>query len=118
MKNPEKPPGNPVTTPPKPLDEPALDARGGRPSRDEAERRRLMAAGVDHTLVDPRRILAAIAIDDEAPPGARVQAAKALLLARAGLPPDADRDEGEPDAPGDALTRRTLEILSGKGRPN
>ncbi len=108
MKNPGKPTENSLETS-------LVEARGGRPSRDEAERRRIMNAGVDHTLLDPHRILAAIAIDEEAPSSARVMAAKALLLAQAGLPQEPDHDPT--GVPADALTRRTLALMK-RGRPN
>jgi hypothetical protein len=54
--------------------------RPGRPTR-EAELRRAMAEfGIDPALIDPRRVLASIAVDTNAPASARVQAARALLV--------------------------------------
>jgi hypothetical protein len=96
-------------------------ARGGRPNRSEALRRRIAEAGVDPALVDPRKLLAAIALDATAPATARVQACKALLAAQAGLPPpiEIDPDEVPED---DAVTRRALALMSAannrtSGRP-
>src|SRR5262245_30753648 len=51
----------------------------GRPTREEEVRRTLAELGVDPGLVDPRRILAAIAGDSSAPAGARVAACRALM---------------------------------------
>ena len=96
-----------------------LPARG-RPSREEAERRRILALGVDPTLVEPRRILAGIAIDDTAPATARVAACKLLIATGAGapaLPPAALVDDTD-DEPSDELTRRALALMAAHGRPN
>jgi hypothetical protein len=57
---------------------------------------------------DPRRVLAALANDPNAPATARVGAAKALLSAES-RKPKADPFDGVPD---DKLARRTLEILA------
>jgi len=51
----------------------------GRPSKAEELRRALATVGCDPAAVDPRRILAAIAADVDAPAGARVAACKTLL---------------------------------------
>jgi hypothetical protein len=53
--------------------------RRGRPSRKEEVERALANIGVDPALVDPRRVLASIAGDVDAPASARVSAARALL---------------------------------------
>ena len=53
--------------------------RRGRPSRKEEKERALAEIGIDSALIDPRRILAAIAINKSMPPTARVAACKALL---------------------------------------
>ena len=53
--------------------------RRGRPSKEEEVRQALAEIGVDPALIDPRRILAAIAINKSMPPTARVAACKALL---------------------------------------
>jgi hypothetical protein len=53
--------------------------RRGRPTREEEMARTLAELGVDPALIDPKRILAAIACDTDAAPSARVAAAKALL---------------------------------------
>ena len=53
--------------------------RPGRPTREEEVRRALAELGLDPALLDPRRVLAEIASDKNAPASARVSAAKALL---------------------------------------
>ncbi|GJD64418.1 hypothetical protein [Methylobacterium frigidaeris] len=110
----------PKKTLPKPDTSPPDRSRGGRPSREEVERRRVLALGVDPTLVEPRRILAGIAIDEKAPATARVQALKLLIATGAGAPalpsPTLVDDEAE-DGPGDELTRRALALMA-HGRPN
>jgi hypothetical protein len=88
---------------------------GGRPTRGEALRRAIAAIGVDPSLVDPKRILAGIAIDEAAPATARVAACR-ILLAHSGtmlpaLPVEVE-DEVE-----DELSRRALQIHAA-GRPN
>lgn len=94
--------------------------RPGRPTREEAEARRIRAVGVDPALVDPRRILAAIAIDQEAPAAARVSACRTLIASgtapahEAGVPIASTGDELPPDE----LTRRALELMAARGRPN
>ena len=94
----------------------ASKARGGRPTRGEALRRRIAAVGVDPALVDPKRVLAGIAVDEQAPATARVAAARALLVAQAGLPPPVFIDPDEvPEE--DVVTRRALAVLTA-GRPN
>ena len=52
-----------------------------RPARrpDDIALRDLAQRGIDPALVDPRRILAAIAVDESAAPTARVRAAMALI---------------------------------------
>ena len=65
-----------ATTPEKPR------RRPGRPTKEEEVRQALAEIGVDPALIDPRRILAAIAINKSMPPTARVAAEKALLSAR------------------------------------
>ena len=50
-----------------------------RPINKETARRLLAAVGVDPALIDPKRILAAIASDANAAPTARVRAAMALI---------------------------------------
>lgn len=91
-------------------------ARGGRPTRGEALRRQIAAIGVDPALVDPKRVLAGIAVDEQAPATARVAAARALLAAQAGLPPPVFIDPDEvPEE--DVVTRRALAVLTA-GRVN
>lgn len=88
----------------------------GRPNQSAALRKRILAAGVDPELVDERRVLAAIAIDETAPAAARVSACRVLMTAKAGLPrlhPPVEREDEPED---DALTRRALEIMSGSRR--
>ena len=55
--------------------------RPGRPTREEEVRRALAELGLDPALLDPRRVLAEIASDKNAPASARVAAAKALPAA-------------------------------------
>lgn len=95
-------------------------ARGGRPTKADALRRRIEAAGIDPSLVDPRRILSAIAIDEDAPHAARVTACRTLLAHEARLAalvaaPVADEDEAP--MPVDAVTERALALMAaGRGR--
>jgi hypothetical protein len=77
-----KPPLNPEKPPRR---------RRGRPTREEAARRALAELGLDPRLLDPRRVLAAIAADTDAPASARVNAARALL---------AQRDQGQAETKG------------------
>jgi hypothetical protein len=51
----------------------------GRPNRQEEVRRALATVGCDPALIDPKRILASIAADTDAPAGARVAACRTLL---------------------------------------
>ena len=92
-------------------------AKGGRPSRAEALRRRIAAVGVDPALVDPLRILAGIAVDETAPHAARVSACKAMMTAYARLVPVAaplpTEDTKAPEL--DALTVRALALMAGNG---
>lgn len=91
-------------------------ARGGRPTQEEALRKKIAAVGVDPALIDPRRVLAGIAVDEQAPATARVAAARALLASQAGLPPPVYVDPEEvPEE--DIITRRALAVLTA-GRPN
>lgn len=106
---------------PKPKATSSDKARGGRPTREEAERRRILSAGVDPALVDPRRILAAIALDGATPATARVQACKVLIATSAGSPlvPGVPlADEPAEDEATDELTRRALALMDQRGRPN
>jgi hypothetical protein len=72
----------------------------------EAFRRVVEAGGIDPATVDPRRILAGIAADPDAPAGARVQACKTLLGARG------DAAAAGELASSDELTRRALALLT------
>ena len=81
-------------------DKPALNPENprrkrGRPSRKEELRRALAGLGIDPATIDPRRVLAAIASDTNAPAGARVAACRALL----------DAQEGDPAEDGGGDTR-------------
>ena len=104
-------------TPPKPPAR-AGAARGGRPTKADALRRRIEAAGIDPALIDPRRILAAIAIDEAAPHAARVTACRTLLAHEARLAalvaaPTDDQDE---PIPRDLVTERALALMAaGRG---
>ena len=94
-------------------------SRGGRPTKAEALRRRIEAVGVDPDQVDPRRVLAGIAIDPSASAAARVSACRVLLAHEARLAalvaaPAADEDEAP--MPVDAVTERALALMSaGRG---
>ena len=72
--------------------------RRGRPSKEEEVRQALAEIGVDPALIDPRRILAAIAINKSMPPTARVAACKALLGVK-------DQDAAAEDVPADINAR-------------
>jgi hypothetical protein len=86
--------------------------RRGRPSKQEEVRRALAEIGCDPALVDPRRVLAAIAGDIDAPASARVSAAKALLGIR-------DQDAAEnPALGGDAVSVRAQQLLAARRRAN
>jgi hypothetical protein len=61
------------------------------------------AAGVDPAAVDPRRVLAGIAIDPNLPASARVAAARALMRP--------EEPETVEQARQSDLDRRTLEIM-------
>lgn len=103
--------------PAKTVSNPLAKPRGGRPTKVAAARRRILETGVDPALVDPRRILAGIAVDPDAPATARVAAARALLAATAGLPPPIDIDIDPDEVPEeDAVTRRALALMAA-GRP-
>jgi hypothetical protein len=75
-------------------------------------RRTLAELGVDPASIDPRRILASIAGDADAPASARVAAAKALLAAR-------DQDPTEASAvAGDAVSVRAQQLLDARRKAN
>jgi hypothetical protein len=86
--------------------------RRGRPTREEEVRRTLAELGVDPASIDPRRILAAIAGDADAPASARVAACKALLTAR-----DPERSE-DSAVGGDAVSVRAQQLLAARRRAN
>jgi hypothetical protein len=68
---------------------------------------------VDPDSVNPRAVLASIAVDVNAPATARVAAARALLSAEK----TAERP-GVSGAPIDPLSRRAIELMARKGRAN
>lgn len=68
--------------------------------------------GLNPALVDPLRILSAIAEDGAAPAQARVAACKALLIAGVSSPAAA-----KPDTAEEALNRRTLALMK-RGTPS
>jgi hypothetical protein len=87
--------------------------RRGRPSRKEEVQRALTELGVDPSLINPRRVLAAIAGDTSAPAGARVAACKALL----NLDPAAeDSTPGMRASGGNAISQRALVLLDAARR--
>jgi hypothetical protein len=64
----------------------------------------LAAVGIDPALIDPKRILAAIAVDESAAPTARVRAAMALIQRPKKEAPQLskkDRDQQAADTAGD-----------------
>ena len=93
-------------------------ARGGRPTNAEIMRRRVEAAGIDPALVDPRKILAAIAVDGSASAAARVSACRVLLAHEARLAAlvAAPAAEDEEPIPVDLVTERALALMAaGRG---
>lgn len=87
-----------ATTPEKPR------RRPGRPTKVEEVRQALAEIGVDPALIDPRRVLAAICINKNMPPMARVSAAKALL----GLK---DQDAAAEDVPAGDINARAAAMM-------
>jgi hypothetical protein len=97
-------------------------AKKGRPSRRDELRKAIEEVGVNPLLVDPYRILSALAIDSKVAPTTRIQACLALIehppqagqTGKPGIIPDsspsapATKDPGVPD---DEISRRTMEIL-------
>jgi hypothetical protein len=78
--------------------------RRGRPSRKEEVQRALAEFGVDPALIDPCRILAAIAADADAPAGARVAACRTLLGVK---------DQGPEDsAPDGDVAARAIRLMA------
>jgi hypothetical protein len=83
----------------------------GRPTRQQASAKALkalLASGIDPSNVDPRAILAAIAVDASCPASARVAACRALMADGAGK-----AVAGE-DAPNE-LSRRAIQLLGRVG---
>jgi hypothetical protein len=80
----------------------------GRPTREEAMRRALAAILVDPASIDPRQILAGIAMDVSAPAGARVAAAKALLLEQH------DQDPAEVSSVGSDIAKRAIQLMASR----
>ena len=100
----KNPPLNPEKPPP----------RRGRPSRKEELARALAEIGCDPALVDPRRVLASIAGDADAPASARVAAAKALLDQR--NPPETKQPgNGKARPSKKALAQRAAASAGGRG---
>jgi len=96
--------------------------KAGRPSRRDELRKAIEEAGVDVDMVDPHRLLAAIAIDSKVAPMTRIQACVALIEhpRRAADPGKSEiisdskpataapADQGIPD---DDITRRAFQIM-------
>ena len=78
--------------------------RRGRPSKQEELRQALAEIGVDPALIDPRRILAAIAINKSMPPTARVAACKALLGVK-------EQDATAEDVPAGDINARAVAMM-------
>ena len=70
-------------------------------------------ANVNPETVNPRAVLASIAVDVNAPATARVAAARALMSAE--KPGGAS---GGTSVPPDPLSRRAIELMARKGRTN
>jgi hypothetical protein len=83
--------------------------RRGRPSRQEEVRKALTAVGCDPALIDPKRILASIAADADAPAGARVAACRTLL----NLDPAAENSAA---AAGD-VAARAIRLMTARKAP-
>jgi hypothetical protein len=80
--------------------------RRGRPSRKEEMERALAEIGIDPALVNPLRILAAIAANGRMPPTARVAACKVLLGVR-------DEDPAEDSAAaGSDVAERAIKLMA------
>jgi hypothetical protein len=79
---------------------------GGRPTRAQRSAKALAELGVDPSSIDPRKILASIAIDTTAPAAARVQACRLLMAGASG--PQPTREENAMAL----LDKRTMEILN------
>ena len=86
-------------------------AGSGRPPKRKPPPMSRETVGVDPAGVDPRRVLASIAIDLGMPPTARVSAAKALLERR-GEPHDAERVDRDR---ADEIGRRAAVIMNRRG---
>jgi hypothetical protein len=82
--------------------------RRGRPTREEATAKALAAILVDPSTIDPRQILAGIAMDRSAPAGARVAACKVLLGVK-----DQDSAEDSAAAAGD-VAARAIQLLASR----
>jgi hypothetical protein len=81
--------------------------RPGRPSRKEEVQRALAEFGVDPATIDPRRVLAAIAMDPSAPAGARVAACRTLLGVK-------DQDPAEDSAAASDVAARAIRLLAAR----
>jgi len=84
--------------------------RVSRPNRAEASRRAL--AGIDIAAIDPVAILKTIAADPTSPAAARVSACRTLL----GMSGGANDERGADTM--DAVTKRAIEMMNNKPRPN
>jgi hypothetical protein len=87
--------------------------RPGRPSKSEEVRRALAELGVDPSLISPKRILAAIAADADAPASARVNAAKALLGQEPAEAKQPDKDKAEARLPQRVRAQRAAASVGG-----
>ncbi len=92
----------------------------GRPGRAQLLKEAIEAIGIDPDAVDPRRVLAAIAVDVSQPATARVAAARALIVANGGGSGDPGARRAPSEAGGDALSNRALEFMKNPStrRPN
>jgi hypothetical protein len=91
--------------------EPARRKRG-RPTLKAEVQRALAELGVDPRSVDPLAVLAGIMMDATVPASARVQAARALIAARATDGPDGSA------VAADAVSVRAQQLLAARRKAN
>lgn len=87
--------------------------KAGRRSRQEELRRAIETAGIDPALVDPFRILAAIAIDSRAAPTTKIEACVALIEhpPQPSNPADQPAPAAQPDPALDVLNQRAIQRM-------
>lgn len=96
--------------------------KAGRPSKKDELRRAIDEMSVDPEMVDPFRILSAIAVDPKVAPSTRITACVALIEhppraaepGKPGIIPDLKPSPATPADPGipdDDITRRAFQIM-------